>query len=128
MDTSKLVVGQVVNVVSGAYGRSGKIIRVGTDGVDLDMGYQSNFQIWKFDNKGKACDSRSVGYVPEPHEADGAPCTWEGGYWMLWGEEDWQEQERKDQERRERLSELLKAQKRFSKSLGSSIGLVRLDI
>ena len=130
--TESLMVGQIVYMVSGAYFRSGKVIAVTADGVDVDMRYESTLEIWKFDRSGKACDSRSVGYVPEPFEFDGVPSTFEGGPWELYGEEDMinkeRERKRKDQERCERLSELLKAQQKFSKSLGSSIRLIRLDI
>ena len=83
MDTTKLVVGQLVYMVSGGAGRFGKVVRVGTDGIDVDMRYESRLEIWKFDTNGKACDSRSVGYVPEPYEFDGIPSTYEGGPWEL---------------------------------------------
>lgn len=83
MDTSKLVVGQIVHMRSGPYGTSGIVIRVGEDGVDVDMRYESKLEIWKFDANGKSCDSRSVGYVPEPFEFDGAPSTYESGPWEL---------------------------------------------
>lgn len=86
MDTSQLVVGQIVRMVSGAYGRSGKVIRIGADGIDVDMRYESKLEIWKFDINGKACDSRSAGYVPEPYELDGVPSTYEGGPWELCSE------------------------------------------
>lgn len=87
MDIKTLVVGQVVYMVSGGvYYREGKVIRVAPDGVDVDMRYESRTEIWKFDINGKACDSRSVGYVPEPYEFDGAPSTYEGGRWVLCSE------------------------------------------
>ena len=132
MDTKTLVVGQIVDMASGAYGCSGKVIRVAADGIDIDMRYESKLEIWKFDTNGKACDSRSVGYVPEPYEFDGVPSTYEGGPWKLYSEEDRinkeQERKRKDQERDQERGELLKAQNNFSHSLGSSIGLIRLNI
>jgi len=78
-----LKVGQIVYMVSGAYARSGKVIRVGADGVDVDMRYESRLEIWKFDINGKACDSRSVGYIPEIFEFDGVPSSYEGGPWEL---------------------------------------------
>ena len=103
MDASKLVVGQVVDMVSGAYGRSGKVIRVAADGIDVDMRYESKLEIWKFDANGKAIDSRSVGYIPEPYEFEGIPSTYEGGPWELYGDEDRihkeRERKRKEQDR-----------------------------
>jgi len=83
MDTSKLKVGQIVQLQSGVYGCSGKVIRVGVDGVDVDMRYESRLEIWKFDSNGKACDSRSVGYVPQFFELDGVPSTYEAGPYVL---------------------------------------------
>jgi hypothetical protein len=88
MDTTKLQVGQIVHLRSGIYGCSGKVIRVGPDGVDVDMRWESRLEIWKFDANGKACDSRSVGHIPEPFEADGAPATFECGWYFLVRAED----------------------------------------
>ena len=89
INTKTLAVGQVVYMVSGGvYCRSGKVIRIGADGIDVDMRYEARLEIWKFDINGKACDSRSVGYVPEPYELDGVPSTYEGGPWELCSEKE----------------------------------------
>jgi hypothetical protein len=45
MDTTKLQVGQIFQLQSGVYGCSGKVIRVGADGVDVDMRYESRLEI-----------------------------------------------------------------------------------
>jgi hypothetical protein len=82
IDTQKLVVGQIVYMVADVAGRYGKVIRVGTDGVDVDMRYESKLEIWKFDANGKACDSRSAGYVPDIWEPDGIP-AFHGAPWEL---------------------------------------------
>ena len=129
MDTTTFKIGQEVYMVSGGvYSRSGKVIRVGADGIDVDMRYEARLEIWKFDINGKACDSRSAGYVREPYEFDGVPSTYEGGPWELYSEEDRinkeREQKRKDQEH----SEVLKARENFSKNLGSSLSLIRLNL
>ncbi len=87
MNTKSLAVGQVVYMVSGGvYYRSGKVVRVAADGIDVDMRYEARLEIWKFGIDGKTCDSRSVGYVPEPFEFDGAPSTYEGIRWELCSE------------------------------------------
>lgn len=84
MDTKTLVVGQVVYMSSGGvYGCSGKVVRITADGIDVDMRFESKLEIWRFDTNGRACDSRSVGYVPEFWELDGVPSTYEGGPWVL---------------------------------------------
>jgi hypothetical protein len=89
IDTKKLVVGQIVKIASGPYGRSGKVVLIEPDGIHVDMRNEQRTEIWKFDNNGRACDSRDVGYVPEMWEFDGIPSTYEGGYWELIKAEGW---------------------------------------
>lgn len=83
IDTDKLVVGQLVSMASGAYGNSGKVVKITEDAIYVDMRWESKLEIWKFNLKGVSIDSRDVGHIPELYEHDGAPCTMEGGNWIL---------------------------------------------
>jgi hypothetical protein len=95
MDTTKLKVGQDVYMVSGPYRTTGIVLKVTRSGVEvlasLDVAYTSRGKIihktrevWRFDSKGKACDSRGTGmFEPGPWENGGIPGTLECGAWIL---------------------------------------------
>jgi len=64
-DTTKLVVGQEVFVVSGVYYSNGKVVKVTPEGVEVQLARNPlagiKESIWQFDTKGMARDYRRVG-------------------------------------------------------------------
>jgi hypothetical protein len=66
MGTKTLVVGQEVDISSGCYGSSGKVVKITPDGVDVQTGVMQNDGTWNahevlhFDNDGKGCDEEGT--------------------------------------------------------------------
>jgi hypothetical protein len=58
MDTTKLVVGQEVFVVSGCYYSDGKVVKVTQEGVEVQLASNplpgASKAVWQFDTKGEA--------------------------------------------------------------------------
>ena len=85
MDTSKLVVGQKVLIVSGPYGQEGVLSKVTEECVEVELlrslGPAGAKNFMRFDTNGKACDSRDIN--DENMDFDGIPGTLEGGHWEL---------------------------------------------
>ena len=90
MDTKTLVVGQDVYMVSGCYGKSGKVVEVTSSGVIVQLALfegpirPEGPELIRFDINGKACDSSDI-YTgnmwggPDPR----IPGTHEFGPWEL---------------------------------------------
>ena len=65
MDTKTLVVGQDVDMVSGPYGCSGKVVKITPSGVDV----QTDDELVRFDKNGKETDASRrdrLGFGPSP--------------------------------------------------------------
>jgi hypothetical protein len=83
MNATTLKVGQIVGMRSGAYYYSGRVVEITPDAIYIDMRWESKLEIWKFNLNGISIDSRDAGHISESYEHDGAPCTIEGGNWIL---------------------------------------------
>jgi hypothetical protein len=66
MDATKLVVGQYVHMVSGIYGKAGKVVEVTPSGVVVQLAIfegpvrPEGPELIRFDTNGKACDSSDI--------------------------------------------------------------------
>jgi len=66
VDTSKLIVGERVLMISGCYALNGRVVKVTTFGVDVETiavgggPYIPGGVIYSFDVNGKGCDGRST--------------------------------------------------------------------
>ena len=68
MDTSKLVVGQEVFVVSGIYYFDGKVVKVTQEGVEVQRAKDKT--VWQFDSRRETCGPACLGWeagAPDGH-------------------------------------------------------------
>ena len=94
MDTTKLVVGQYVHLISGVYGKVGRVVKVASSGVIVQLSTlegpirAEGPELIRFDTDGKACDSSDI-YKGNMWGADRRiPGTHECGPWELSVDED----------------------------------------
>jgi hypothetical protein len=79
VDTKALAVGQDVHMVSGWYMQKGKVVKVTSSGVEVQLDKGS--YLIRFDTNGKACDSSDI--YRGNMEWNGIPGTFECGPWEL---------------------------------------------
>jgi hypothetical protein len=87
MDIKTLVVGQDVRLISGIYGKMGRVVEVTSSGVIVQLALAEGPirpegpELIRFDANGKACDSSDV--YKGNMEWNGIPGTFECGPWEL---------------------------------------------
>jgi hypothetical protein len=75
MDTTKLVVGQDVDLTSGIYWAPGKVVKVTPEGEEVQVMHG----ILHFDNEGKSCDGEGTHEGGPWYIDETLPPDWLGG-------------------------------------------------